>query len=147
MPLLDFGPGFIIADESGVISREPPAVRGEYTILVPQVDADGIDLGGIRTTMTAAPLGSYSGWNYRKAGFVEGELCSLTGSYFPFARTRAERLETGDPRPSLEERFGDHQGYLDAVRAAASRLVAERLLIPEDAERLVREAEASNILR
>lgn len=147
MPVLDFGPGFRAVDESGIISVEPPIERGEYTILVPQVDSDGNDLGGIRTTTTAVPLGTYTGWNYRSEGFAAGELCSLNGGYIPFHRTRAERLAAGDSRPSLEERYRDHRGYVVAVRDAAARLVASRLLLPEDAQRLMQEAEASGVLR
>ena len=96
--------------------------------------------------MLQAPLGTYTGWNLRRAGFAEGELCSITGAFIPFARTRAERLARGDPRPSLEERYGTQNAYVAAVRAAADRLVAQRFLLPEDARRLVDEAQARRIL-
>lgn len=148
LPLLDFGPQFRAIDESGIIATEPPRIGvKEYTILVPQVDGDGNELGGIRTTTTAAPLGTYTGWNYRKAGYSAGELCSLNGSYIPFQKTRAGRIAAGDPRPSLEERYGDHEGYVGAVRKAAARLVSAGFLLSEDEQRLVREAEASDVLR
>ncbi len=65
----------------------------------------------------------------------------------PFAETRAERLAADDPRPSLEERYGDHDGYVDAVRAAAEELVADGLLLPDDAARAIAAAEASDVLR
>ena len=65
----------------------------------------------------------------------------------PFARTRAVRVASGDPRLSLEERYGSHDGYVRAVRAAAGELVAERLLLEQDAERLIREAELSDVLK
>jgi hypothetical protein len=67
--------------------------------------------------------------------------------FIPFRRTRAERLAAGDPRLSLEERYGDHAGYVAAVRAAAGALVSQGFLLPEDAARLVSEAEASDVLR
>ena len=51
----------------------------------------------------------------------------------PFARTRAEREAAGDPRPSLEERYGTQEGYVCAVRRAADRLVRDRYLLPDDA--------------
>jgi hypothetical protein len=56
-------------------------------------------------------------------------------------------MVAGDPRPSLEERYGTHEAYVAKVRAATARLVRDRFLMPDDAERLVREAEASNVLR
>jgi Alpha/beta hydrolase domain len=118
-----------------------------YTILVPQVDADGNDVGGVRSTTLQAPLGTYTGWNLGRPDRWPNHLCSLQGSFIPFAKTRAERIAVGDPRPSLEERYGDHAGYVAAVRAATERLEAERLLLPEDAARLVSEAEASDVLR
>ena len=64
-------------------------------------------------------------------------LCSLSGSFIPFAETRVERMLVGDPRPSLEERYGAHAGYVAAVRAVTNRLVGQRLLLPEDATRFV----------
>ncbi len=139
MPLLDFGPGYRPDDESGIV-REPPVRPGrDYGILVPQVDQDGNDLAGIRSTTIQAPVGTYTGWNYLDSG----DACILSGAFFPFATTRAEREEAGDPRSSLEERYGDQAGYVAAVRAASAGLVAERVLLPEDAERLVAEAETT----
>ena len=145
--LVEFGRRFDVDRESGVID-EPPRVTGrDYTVLVPRVDADGNEVAGLRSVALQAPLGTYAGWNLRAAGFAEDEVCGLTGSFVPFARTRAERTAAGDPRPSLEERYGDHAGYVAAVRAAAARLVAARLLLPADADLLVTQADASSVLR
>jgi hypothetical protein len=143
------GPLFNGEDESGIITIEPPQVVGtrQYTILVPQVDADGNDLGGVRSATLQAPLGTYTGWNLGRADRWPNHLCSLQGSFIPFAETRAERMLVGDPRPSLEERYGSDDGYVAAVRAATQRLVGQRLLLPEDAVRLISEAEASDVLR
>jgi hypothetical protein len=69
------------------------------------------------------------------------------GGYVPFARTRAERMARGDPRLSLEERYGSHEGYVAAVRAAAEKAFAEGFLLPADRERLVRQASESAVLR
>ena len=129
-------------------AQPPEHVPGtEYTVLVPRVDEDGNDIGGVRSVTLQAPLGTYTGWNLRRAGFMEDESCGLTGSFIPFATTRAERLEAGDPRLSLEERYGTHEGYVEAVQAAAANAVAQDFLLPEDAERLIQEAEDSNVLR
>ena len=65
----------------------------------------------------------------------------------PFAKTKAERELSGDPRLSLEERYGDHEGYVAAVEAAVTRVTRERFLLPADGARLVEEARASNVLR
>jgi hypothetical protein len=144
-----WGPLFDNEDESGIITVEPPELvsAATYGVRVPQVDADGNDLAGRLSTTVRAPLGTYTGWNLYRDDFWPGHLCSLAGSFIPFATTAAERLLVGDPRPSLEERYGDHDGYVTAVRAAAEALVEERLLLPEDAARLIAEAEASDVLK
>jgi hypothetical protein len=147
-PVLNFGPEFRHEDVSGIITENPPRQSGlEYPILVPQVDADGIDLGGIRTNLILAPTATYTGFNERAAGYSEGGFCDNRGVVNPFPVTREQRIATGDPRLSLEERYKDHAGYVAAVKAAADKLVAERYLLPEDAAALVAQAEASTVLR
>ena len=124
--------------------QPPRDVYGkQYVVLVPKVDADGNDVAGVRSVTVEAPLGTYTGWNQRKAGFMENEFCYLQGSYFPFAKTAAERGP--DPRPSLQERYGSHAGYVARVEAAAKKLVSEGFLLPEDAARLVTEARSANL--
>ena len=88
------------------------------------------------------PLGTHTGWNLYKSPYPEGELCDRFGTYIRFAATRAEREATRDPRPSLEERYGDHAGYLRRFEQAAQKLVAQRLLLAEDAEALVAKAKS-----
>ena len=71
-----------------------------------------------------APLGTYLGWNVTGGGnqpFFAGQICSYAGGMVPFARTEQERRANGDPRPSLQERYGSHEGYVEAVRKAAAR--------------------------
>jgi hypothetical protein len=148
LTLIHFGPDFHPRDESGIIAEPATTVPGrDYRLLVPRVDADGNEIAGIRSTTLWAPLGTYTGWNLRQVGFAKDELCRLLGMFIPFRKTRAERLAAGDPRLSLEERYGDHAGYVAAVRAAAGALVSQGFLLPEDAARLVSEAEASDVLR
>ena len=86
----------------------------------------------------AAPLGTYTGWNVYRA--QPCELCDRDGSLIPFARTKAQREAAGDPRPSLEERYGGRDAYVARVEAAAKALVADRLLLPADAALYVRAA-------
>jgi hypothetical protein len=94
-----------------------------------------------------APLGTNTGWNVRKADARGPNLCGLNGSFLPFATTRGERVASGDPRKSLEERYRDHEGYVSAVRQAAGNLVQQRFLLAEDAQRFIAEAEAANVLK
>ena len=70
----------------------------------------------------------------------------LSGAFIPFAKTKAERVARNDPRLSLEERYGTHQAYVDAVKKAAAKAVTERFLLPADADRLIAEAAASDVL-
>lgn len=143
----DFGPAFRNADESGVVSIQPPVVRQTLPTLVPRVDEDGNELAGVRSVLLEAPLGTYTGWNPIAGGVFAGRVQSLGGGYIPFARRKAERLASGDPRLSLEERYGTHEEYVARVKAAAARLVRERFLLQDDADRLVAQAEQSEVLR
>ena len=147
LDLLDFGPNFL---SDGIISNHPPKVVPGKTWrpLVPKVDADGNDVAGIRSVTLRVPIGTYTGWNIRtKEAGAEGELYRLDGSFIPFAATKAARIEASDPRLSLEERYENHEGYVSAVKHAASELVASRLLLEDDAARIIREAEASAVLK
>jgi hypothetical protein len=110
-----------------------------------KVDKDGNDLGGVRDLYLEVPIGTYTGWNLGRHDRFEDGFCSLQGSFIPFARTKQERLETGDQRFSIEERYPDTETYVAAVRSAADKLVSARLLLPEVAKRLVGEAEGQGI--
>jgi hypothetical protein len=143
----DFGPAFKYADVSGVMARQPPIVRQVLPQLVPKVDADGNELAGIRSVLLEVPLGTYTGWNPIARGFFKGQIQALGGGYIPFAKTKAQRLASGDPRLSLEERYGTHEAYVAKVKEAAKRQVAERVLLQEDAERFVEQADKSSVLR
>lgn len=143
----DFGPSFNYPDVSGVMSEDVPVIRQTLPSLVPRVDADGNEIAGVRSVLLEAPLGTYTGWNPIARGFFKGRIQPLGGGYIPFARTKTERLAAGDPRLSLEERYGTHANYVAKVKAAAERLVADRLLLQDDADRMVAEAEQSSVLR
>jgi hypothetical protein len=121
-------------------SQQPPEVIAEYPSLVPQVDSDGHMLGGIRHPLVTVPLATNAGWNVRKPGFGEGDLCMGSGLSIPFAATRVERHARQDPRPSIEERYSSEDAYVQAVMRAARQLVAERLLLSVDVEPLVQAA-------
>jgi hypothetical protein len=114
-----------------------PRPTAVYGARIPQVDADGNEIAGIRLPPIAVPSATYTGWNLYKAPYPEGELCDREGSYIPFAASRADREETGDPRLSLEERYGNRAAYVKQVEEAAQALVDARLLLPEDAARYI----------
>ena len=118
-----------------------------YRPLVTNVDADGNETAGILLPEIAVPLGTHTGWNLYKAPYVEGELCDRDGTFIPFAATRAERVAKGDPRLSLEERYGSHAAYVRKVEEAGNKLLAARLLLKEDAERLVAKAKGQDIVK
>ena len=141
---LDRGHRFDVEDISGVM-KEPPEVGEAYNVLVPQVNADGNDIDGLRNVNVRVPLGTYTGWNIRKAGFSQGDSTDLTGGFIPFFRTKAERLAAGDPRPSLEERYPTHQAYVDAITHAANGLVKKRLLLQRDADDIIAAAQAAAV--
>ncbi len=143
----NFGPGFRAADLSGYISVEPPQVIGVLPTYLPAVDGDGNEIAGVRTVLARVPLGTYLGWTVFASGFDKGKFCSLTGSYVPFTETKQQRLAQHDPRLSLEERYGTHEEYVNQVRNATVRLVERGFLLPDDAAKLLKEAEESDVLR
>ncbi|MEN9538218.1 MAG: hypothetical protein RLZZ126_453, partial [Pseudomonadota bacterium] len=152
MPVHDYdhGPQFNARDASGVPSVTPPRIRQSLTMLAPKVNADGNELGGVPVVLLDAPLGTYLGWNVTADGdrpFHKGEICNYVGGMIPFARTAAERRAANDPRLSLEERYGSHDGYLQAVQRAVDRAVAEQFLLPEDAAFLISQARLSKVLK
>jgi hypothetical protein len=159
-PVLDYdwGPDFDPNDAAGVPTNIPPPVKRVIKMLVPRVDADGNEVGGVPVVLNDAPLGTYLGWNITdgRSGaaplplqlrpFHKDQLCDYVGGMIPFAKTKVERLANGDPRLSLEERYKDHAGYVAAVQAAANNAVAQGFLLPDDAKALVDLANASAVL-
>ncbi|HWE48401.1 MAG TPA: alpha/beta hydrolase domain-containing protein, partial [Bryobacteraceae bacterium] len=143
----DFGTAFNYNDLSGTISMAPPKIRKALPTLVPKTDADGNDVGGVPSVLLQVPLGTYTGWNVTAAGFTKGQICGLNGGFIPFAKTKAERMASNDPRLSLEERYGTHDAYVAKVKAAAAKAVAEHFLFQEDADRLIAQATSSNVLK
>jgi hypothetical protein len=129
-----------------VIVAQPPVVRHVVPTLVPRINEDGNETAGIASPLHQAPLGTYLGWNVTAAGFFKGQICGFSGGYVPFAVTRAEREKSGDPRRSIEERYGTQEGYVCVVRRAADALVRDRFLLREDADRQVAAAAKTRIL-
>ncbi len=137
-------PGFAVATLGNRIGPPvdwvdpPPRLDTFYETRVSAVDADGNEVAGIRLPPIAVPLATFTGWNLYRAQPLE--LADRDGSLVPFARTRQEREAAGDPRPSLDERYGSREAYVARVEAAAAALVAERLLLPADAAAYVKAA-------
>jgi len=135
---LDFGPRV----EQGVVDL-PPKIGAPYVTVVSAVDADGNDRAGIRPPELRVPVATFTGWNPRHPDQgAPGDLMSMMGSTLPFARTAAERATSGDPRPSLEERYGARDRYLARVRSDSQAMVADRHLLAEDVEAVVERAGA-----
>ena len=146
----DFGPQFNYLDGSGVPTLAPPRVKQVLKMNAPKVDADGNELGGVPVVLLDAPLGTYLGWNITAGGdlpFHKDQLCDYVGGMIPFAKTADERKTNNDPRPSLQERYGSHDGYVEAVKKAAARAKEAGFLLEEDAAALIRQADASAVLR
>jgi len=140
--LMDFGPQ---ASEGLLMFLPPHRLGSPYPALVPKTDGDGNTLAGVRLPDIAAPVATYTGWNLRRDPPEEG--CDASGMVIPFARAKAERMASGDPRLSLEERYPDHASYVRAVSASAHDLERRRLLLAEDAQRYIKAAEDSDVGR
>jgi hypothetical protein len=128
--VLDFGPRFA---SSGIIDTQPPAVKGTYRVLVPQVDELGNEIAGVRPPQLQVPLDTYTAWNYRAPEIgAPWARISFLGAYFGLPRTAAERKQSGDPRPSIQERYANREEYLEKYAAAARELARRRFLLEED---------------
>lgn len=132
---LDYGPDF---SSKGIIANEPPKLGQPYTVLLPRVDRDGNDLGGIALPEVAVPLGTFTGWNYQLPSLSNLDyLAGLVGSFIPFPSSAEERKQSGDTRLSIAERYSSRDAFLEKVRASVQALVSRRLLRAEDAAAIV----------
>jgi hypothetical protein len=130
---LDFGPNW----RGGILSVQPPTVGYGYPTRVPQVDADGNDLGGIRLPEIAAPLATYTGWNLRTAEIgAAGQRLAFLGSFVPLPKTAAEAEAAHDSRLPVEARYKSYDEYRGQFERAVDGLVSERFILAEDAPHL-----------
>lgn len=137
---LDFGAKF---RTEGVATIEPPQIGPSYPLRLPQVDADGNELAGLRSPDVAVPLATYTGWNLFNPDFgPENQLVSLQGSYIPFSATRSLREQRGDPRPAILERYANRDEYLGRLTQYSVELVDRGYLLAEDVPEIVRRAAA-----
>ncbi len=131
---VDFGPSFL---SKGQIDREPPGVGRPYGVRVPQVDSDGIDLGGIRLPEVAVPLATVTGWNPRApATGAPDQLVDFAGSYLTLPKTEG----SADPRRSISQRYPTREHYLGLIAESALRLVRDGYLLAEDLPALLERA-------
>jgi hypothetical protein len=134
---LNFGPDW----SKGIVSVEPPEIGKPFLVCVPAVDADGNVRSGIRLPDIAVPLATQAGWNYRDASIgAPDRLAGEIGSYIPFARTKADRDRSGDPRLSIEERYRNRDEYVGKFAAAAIDLVDRGYLLADDVADLLKHA-------
>ena len=125
----DYGPNFAA---QGIITIEPPKVKGDYKVLVPKGDPDGNDLGMLLPPEVAVPLGTFTGWNLRRKEVgAEGMLSNLQGSFIPFTTD----AKSSDPRPPVQKRYVDVKFYRQQLDGACERLVNERYMLAEDRPR------------
>jgi hypothetical protein len=170
----DWGPQFDEFNATGTPTNEPPPIKSVIHMLVPAVDSDGNELGGVPTVLRDAPLGTYLGWNitagpsdpaYDNRPFHAGQVCNYIGGWVPFAVEVADK-KPGDTRPSLRERYHNHAGYVAAVVKAANNAACQGYLnagpaaaamgatctnsfpssFPDDWVQVVTQAQGSNVL-
>ena len=146
--LWDFGRDF----DDGIVTISPPILVGTpYPVFVPKTDIDGNDIAGIRLPDISVPIATYSGWALRASPATETNSikivdgCDASGQRIPFQRTKAQRMAVGDPRLSLEERYPDHQTYVNMVTQAAQTLAQERLLVDMDVQAYIAAAQAAAV--
>lgn len=136
---LDRGPEFYRFRRSTI---EPPISRGQYVVKIPKCGADDNELGTLLLPSVAVPVATYTSWNTRSRSVgAEGEMLGLQGGYIPFAKTKADREQRGDPRPALLERYRDFADFRQQYRAAVDRGIEQRTLLAEDAAELMKLAD------
>ncbi|HKV16965.1 MAG TPA: alpha/beta hydrolase domain-containing protein, partial [Reyranella sp.] len=109
---------------------DPKPAERAYRTLVCRVDDDGNEVGGVRLPDIAVPLAAYTGWNEYKPPYPRGELADRDGSYLAF------------PAEKIAARYKNRADYVAKVKAAVDRLVKDRLLLREDADRYLEKARA-----
>ena len=126
--LFNYGPDFYA---TGIPTINPPVVTPPYQdnpangpiypSFVPKTDRDGNDIAGVRLPDVTVPLATYTGWALR-AGAQASDGCEAAGQYIPFPKTKADRIASGDPRLSIEERYPTLSAVLpgDAKRSRSS---------------------------
>src|SRR5260370_10130834 len=129
--LLTYGGDFY---SSGIMAIHAPAVTPPifnnpkngpiYPSYVPKTDADGNDVAGVRLPDVTVPLATYTGWALR-SGPQANDGCEAAGQYVPFAKTRAERMNSGDPRLSIKERYSSLTSYSPPVEKALATIIAK----------------------
>jgi hypothetical protein len=139
--LLNYGPNFYV---TGIPAMNPPlflppyqdnpANGPIYPSFVPRTDADGNDVSGIRLPEVQVPVATYTGWALRAAP-QNDDGCEGSGQYIPFPKTKADRIASGDPRLSVEERYANFEIYSSKLHNAIDNLVKAGYLLPFDAER------------
>jgi hypothetical protein len=126
---LDYGPNW----RDGILAVLPPHVGKAFPVLLPQVDGDGNELGGIHLPEISVPLATYTGWNLRDPSIgAASQRVAMEGSYLPLPRNAAERKQSGDPRKSIAERYSDREAYLARFASATDELIRQRWILPED---------------
>jgi len=134
----NYGPEF---GTKGVVSQEPPIIGTAFPILVPQVDADGNELAGIRMPELSVPLATYTGWNlFNERSGPPTVVSSMQGSFIPLARSKADRERAGDPRRAVDERYQGRADYLAQITKAARDLVQRGYVLEADVARIVDQA-------
>ena len=126
---LDFGANW----QRGILTLQPPRVGPSFPVLVPQVDADGNELDGIRLPEITVPLATITGWDLRDPSIgAPTERVSFEVSWIAFPKTPEARKCANDPRPSIAERYQGEDDYLHRYTQALDRLIKERWILTED---------------
>lgn len=132
---LDFGPQW----HEGILSVQPPRVGKPFPVLVPQVDEDGNEIGGVHLPEITVPLATYTGWNLRDRSIgAPAQRVAFEGSYLPFPKNEEDRKRLADPRKSILERYENREAYLEKFARAADELIQQRWILPEDRELLLK---------
>jgi hypothetical protein len=147
----NYGPNFY---DTGVPTINPPVITPPYEdnpangkiypSYVPKTDKDGNDIAGIRLPELTVPIATYTGWGLR-SGVWANDGCESSGQFIPFAKTQAERLASGDPRRSVEERYHSFDSFRKQMIKAVDDMVKNRFMLCEDTEAYIEKRLADGV--
>ena len=127
---VDYGSDF--AETRRIDHHPPKRTEDRYGVRVPVLDADNNERGVLRMPAVSVPIATYTGWNLRNPGIgVPEALLGLAGGYLEFPKTERDRVASGDPRRSIEERYADFNDYLEKTMRAADTLILTGYLLEE----------------
>lgn len=139
---LDYGPEAHL----GRTTILPPIQGEHYPAYVSDINEDFNEISGLRLPDLMVPVASYTGWNLRHPSIGNEDLVigitgGLAGWTLGLPSTKEARINSNDPRLSIEERYASRDEYLQQFQQAIDLLIEERIILADDSQDLLQRAQ------